>query len=88
MKHKPEKEKTPRSGELLRGDDGTFNIAAKAFDGKIPQDAFNDLEHEATGIIHGVVTLTVHVKDGRLSRYVIGRERSYVPGKPMTGSDG
>ena len=83
----PEKEKAPRSGELLRGaDTDTHNITNKAFDGKIPHDAFKALEHEAAGIMHGLVTLTVHVKDGHLLRYTTNRERSYIPGKPMTGS--
>ena len=53
--------------------------------GNIPQAAVRALEDEAAGVMHGIVTLSLHVKDGNLTRYVVNRERSFVPGKPMTG---
>jgi len=54
--------------------------------GNIPQAAVRDLEDEAAGVMHGIVTLSLHVKDGNLIRYTTHRERSFVPGKPTTGS--
>ena len=79
------KEKTPQGGRPIRGDD-TNSLADKSFDGNIPDSAINAFKQEATGLIHGTVTLTLHVKDGLLSRYVINRERSIVPGRSTTGS--
>jgi len=54
---------------------------------KIPPEAFQALEQETSGLAHGTVTLAIHVKDNRLIRYTTSRERSFVPGKPMTGSE-
>jgi hypothetical protein len=56
------------------------------YNGKIPVAAVNELEREAAGITHGAVTLTLHIKDGNLIRFTTGRERSFIPGKPTTGS--
>ncbi|MCL2273183.1 MAG: hypothetical protein FWC19_10325 [Treponema sp.] len=70
--------------EKPRGSD-TPILAKKIFDGNIPADAILLFTQEATGLIHGTVTLTLHVKDGHLNRYVTNRECSIVPGRPMTG---
>jgi hypothetical protein len=56
------------------------------YNGKIPVAAVNELEREIVGIIHGTVTLTLHIKDGNLTRFTTSRERSFIPGKPTTGS--
>ena len=46
---------------------------------KIPNDIVGDLENEAAGLEHGIVTLSIHIRDGH-PRYVISRERSiYTP---------
>ena len=83
----PEKEKPLQGGRPIQGKSAdNLRIADKTFDGNIPPAAFNALEHETAGLMHGTATLTLHVKDGHLLRYVTSRERSFVPGKPMTGS--
>jgi len=51
----------------------------------IPPAAVQALEQEAAGVMHGTVTLALHFKDGHLIRYTTGHERSFVPGRPMTG---
>jgi len=58
----------------------------KQFDGKIPEEALTSLETELAGLIHGTAILEIHIKDGKLARYVTGRERSYIPGRLTTGS--
>jgi hypothetical protein len=46
---------------------------------KIPTAAIIALEWELRGLVHGTSSLTIHVRDGRLVRFVTGRERSHVP---------
>jgi len=55
------------------------------YNGTVPLAAVKELEREAAGIIHGTVTLTLHIKDGNLTRFATSRERSFIPGKPTTG---
>jgi hypothetical protein len=57
----------------------------EARNGRFLTTAFKALEKETIGVTQGIVTLTIQVKDGHLLRYVTSRERSFVPGKPMTG---
>jgi len=72
-------------GEVSTIRDGdTLSIAEG---GNILTVAFEALEKETTGIMHGTATLTLHVKDGQLNRFTTSRERSFVPGKPMTGGN-
>ena len=42
---------------------------------KLPNDIIANVENEADGLIHGIVTLSIHIRDGH-PRYVISRERS------------
>ena len=79
------KEKPHHGGRPIRGGDSSI-IQQTGYSGYIPTDAFNALEHELTGLVHGIATLSIHVKDGNLLRYVTYHERSFVPNKPMTGS--
>ena len=58
----------------------------RGFGGNIPADAFDALEMEAAGLMHGTVTLVIHIKDGNLTRFVTSRERSIILGKPTTGA--
>jgi len=74
-----------QGGQPIRGGNAP-NLSQNGFNGNIPTAAVQALEQEAAGVMHGVVTLTLHVKDGHLIRYATSRDRSYVPGKPMTGS--
>jgi hypothetical protein len=46
--------------------------------GAIPPSAVRALEHEARGLVHGTVSLTLHIRDGQLARYITNRERSYM----------
>jgi len=80
------KKLAPQSDELLRGTDADTNrIADNCLNNNILAAAFNALENETIGIVHGQATLTVHVKDGILLRYEVSRKCSFVPGKPSTG---
>ncbi|GHV81252.1 hypothetical protein AGMMS49944_30430 [Spirochaetia bacterium] len=45
------------------------------------------LENETSHLEHGIVTLALHVRDGRLARIVSTRETSIIPGKSMSGSE-
>jgi len=79
------KEKPLQGQGPIRGGD-TLRIAETGYYGNIPLAAVNALECELTGLTHGTATLTIHIKDSSLIRYVTNRERSFVPGKPTTGS--
>ena len=59
--------------------------AGNGYNSSILPTAFDALEGELAGLNHGTAVLTIHVKDGKLIRYMIAREHSFVPGKPMTG---
>ena len=61
----PEKNMPRPSRELIRGGDIT-KIAQTGFVGNIPLVAIRELENEATGVMHGSVMLTIHIKDGNL----------------------
>jgi len=74
-----------QGGQPIRGGN-TPTLSQNGFNGNIPPAAIQALEQEAAGVMHGVVTLTFHIKDGHLIRYATGRDRSFVPGKPTTGS--
>jgi len=64
-----------------------FAVPQTDYNGNVPLAAIHELKQEAAGVMHGTVTLTLHIKDGHLYRYTTGHERSFVPGRPMTGSD-
>lgn len=81
----PEMKEPHRSNKLVRGGDNPI-VAECGYSSNIPSMAVQALEQEVAGLMHGVVSLTLHVKDGNLIRYTTNRERSYVPGKPTTGS--
>ena len=65
----------------------TPSAAEKEYNGYIPPAAFTALSWELAGLVHGTASLIIHIKDGQLNRYITGRERSHVPGKPKTGGD-
>ncbi|MDR2419221.1 MAG: hypothetical protein LBD79_09230 [Treponema sp.] len=45
---------------------------------EIPVAAIIALEQDLAGMVHGTVTLTLHIRDGRLARFITGRERSFM----------
>jgi hypothetical protein len=49
---------------------------------KIPTSAVIGLEQELAGLEHGIATLVIHVRDGRLARFTTGRERSHMAESP------
>jgi len=51
----------------------------------IPMEIIEALEAETNGLPFGVVSLEIHLHDGRLSRYIVGRTRSTVPGTHTSG---
>jgi len=82
----PEKRKPLQAGQPIRGvniDNNT--VSENGYSGYIPPAAFNALEWEVSGLMHGTASLTVHIKDGHLLRYVTGRERSFILGRSTTG---
>jgi hypothetical protein len=66
-----------RGGGPVRGGD-TPSIVQDGYSGKIPTVGITALEWEAAGIIHGIATLTLHIRDGQLARFTTSRERSFV----------
>jgi hypothetical protein len=62
------------------------SVDLPGYNGIIPSVAVHALRQEATGILHGTVTLSLYIKDGNLSRFTTSRERSFIPGKEKTGS--
>jgi hypothetical protein len=74
--------KNPLQDKSLRGESDVDNvsIAEKTYSGYIPPAAINALKWEAVGLLHGIATLTLHVRGGKLIRFVTGRERSFMGG--------
>jgi len=54
---------------------------------KLPENIISDVENEADGLSHGIVTLEIHLRDGH-PRYVISRERSIMPDTLTQGEGG
>jgi hypothetical protein len=52
--------------------------AQDGYSGKIPAAALINLEWELTGLEHGTATLALHIRDGKLVRFVTNRERSHM----------
>ena len=76
----------PQGGRPIRGkSNDAFTIPQTGYNGYIPPIAFNSLEHELAGLVHGSASLELYIKDGHLLRYKVSRERSFIPGKPTTG---
>jgi hypothetical protein len=48
------------------------------YSGRIPAAAINVFEWELTGLVHGMASLVIHIRDGKLARFVTGRERSHM----------
>jgi len=51
----------------------------------IPAEIISDLESEAAGLTHGIVTLQLHIRDSNLARYTINREKSVLTPKLSVG---
>jgi len=62
------------------------SIDLPGYNGGVPVAAIKELEREAAGIMHGTITLTLHIKDGNLIRFTTSRERSFISGKEKTGT--
>jgi len=56
------------------------SVDTPGYNGTIPVTAVNELEREATGIIHGTIMLSLHIKDGNLYRFTTSREQSFILG--------
>jgi hypothetical protein len=54
--------------------------AQGGYSGKIPTAAVIAFKHELTGLIYGKASLVIHVQDGKLLRFVTGRDRSCLAG--------
>jgi hypothetical protein len=52
--------------------------AQSGYSGKIPTAAIVAFEQELAGLIHGTASLVIYVRDGRLTRFTTGRERSHM----------
>jgi hypothetical protein len=59
-------------------------MAQQGYSGKIPTAVALALEWELVGLVHGTATLTVHIRDSKLTRFTTGRERSFM----AEGGDG
>jgi hypothetical protein len=58
--------------------DKKADTPAEGYSSKIPTKAFTALSWEAAKIVHGTATLTLHIRDGKLARFVTSRERSFI----------
>jgi hypothetical protein len=54
----------------------------------LPPEIISLFEKESSGVTHGVITVAIHVRDGKLVRYVSTREISIIPGRPTSGASG
>jgi hypothetical protein len=50
----------------------------KGYNGYIPPRAFTALSWEAAKIVHGTATLTLHIRNGKLVRFVTNHEQSFM----------
>jgi hypothetical protein len=66
-----------QGGEPVRGGD-TPSIAQGGYSGNIPATAITALSREAAKLEHGTATLTLHIRDGQLARFITARERSHM----------
>jgi hypothetical protein len=48
------------------------------YSGKVPTVAVIALEQEMVGLEHGTATLTIHIRDRKIARFTVGRERSFL----------
>jgi hypothetical protein len=76
----PSTKKPLPGGRPIRGNGDTSTIPHGGYNGYITTAAFTALEWQAAGLDHGIATPTLHVKDGKLSRYVTSREQSFMVG--------
>jgi len=68
----------PLQGKPIRGSGENSMIAEIGYKSNIPLAAINSLERELTGLAHGTVSLSVYVRDGRITRFTTNRECSTV----------
>ena len=52
----------------------------------IPSGIIKTVEKELDGMSHGTVSLVIHVRDGH-PRFVVGRERSFMPDTPEKAAE-
>lgn len=53
----------------------------------LPEEVFQALMEEVGHVNFGVVQLELHIRDSKLSRFVLARERSFIPGCRMNQFD-
>jgi hypothetical protein len=53
-------------------------VKGRGFSGEIPITVVAVIEQEAEGVIHGTVSLTLHIRDGCLARFTTSRECSFL----------
>ena len=75
----PEKKEPLQGGRPIRGND-TLTVTQTGYNGKVPVAGIIELEREAAGVIHGVAVFELHIRDGKLIRYVTSRQRSFISG--------
>jgi hypothetical protein len=65
---------------IMKTQGGTMNKGSS----KLPPEIITAFEAESAGLTFGTVKLEAHFHDG-IPRFVIGRERSIIPGVPTSG---
>jgi hypothetical protein len=53
--------------------------AKQGYSGKIPVAAYSAFKRELTGVVHGTISLTFHLRDAKLARYETDRRTSFLP---------
>ena len=80
MKKAPQNEVSFRGqGETITATLPRIQVNCNGYSEYIPAECFRALHNEAAGLIHGTVTLTLHIRDRKLARFATSRERSYLP---------
>jgi hypothetical protein len=67
-----------KQGFVRGGDTPTPTKEQSGYSSKIPTETITVFESELTGLLHGTAILTIHVRDGQLTRYTISREHSHL----------
>jgi hypothetical protein len=65
----------------------TEKIPQTGYNGKIPVAAIISLEREIAGLTHGVASLVLHIRDGKLARYETEKRTSHLPDNLAGGNN-
>ncbi len=71
--------KIARHGRNMSSDESINKSTNAQILNYIGKKILSDLTLELINLQHGVLTLALHIRDSRLTRYTITKEKSYIP---------